>query len=157
MNSDYSDPPNFDDIVVKIKECPTLNEIMKLMNEVLPNWHVGCISEFSPDYKILETNWKRQCILQDKTPTQIMVISQMKTDNNHKLIRSFAEVFAASGFLVRTKSEIMKCPECEKAIPTLPFYENLVKMSPRYYPSKWSDTCIACQKEEKEDEDIGKE
>ena len=66
-------------------------------------------------------------------------------DDNHLLIELLANIYTMSGFIVRTKYEIIPCEKCLAAIPTKMVYEKLKKKN-LPVPEEWSNLCKDCKK-----------
>lgn len=136
----FKNPENHEDILERIKTCPTLKEVTMLLNEVFPQWIIGGYERFSDDYSDLQNNWEKTCEKSGVKPTTILNVHNYLEDEEHTLIRTFCEVFSASGFHVRKDAELYPCQVCGLALLSKEMYE-ITNISE---PSVWSDRCSKC-------------
>lgn len=113
----YIDPPNLEEIKVKISNIKTLGKIQDFVNEVFPGWIVTFVPSFSQRYPIFNKTWKTVCEKINIRPAQIMIVDMVVFDENHKLINMFSEIFTRSGFAVRSKDHFLPCKKCGLAYP----------------------------------------
>lgn len=133
--SKYADPENTVEIILKIKNCPTLGEIKNLMDKTFPGLFITVLPEFSEDYPHLNKNWKSICDSIPTTRKQIIILDNYSEDCS--LVKTFTECFTTAGFAVRRKSEYIPCEKTGKALPTEPIYM-LLKEKGFTVPEKWS-------------------
>jgi hypothetical protein len=138
--TNFKNPENFQEYIEKIKSCPTLNDVTLLLNSIYPDWIIQSYPDFSKDYYYLKQNWYDTCKKGHVKPVAILHVNDYLEDDNHTLIRTFCEVYTASGFYVRKNLELQPCSKCGLAIMTKPIYDNFsVKI-----PEIWSDKCSKC-------------
>ena len=75
--SNYTDPENTVELILKIKNSPTLGEVKNLMDTTFPGLFVTVLPKFSNDYPHLNKNWKKEyggatCILSDASYDNIV-------------------------------------------------------------------------------------
>lgn len=143
----YKDPKDVEDIIKKVKECPTLKEIEELINGVFPGWIICFIYRYSNDYKNLENNWNEILKNSSVSKKMIMMIDFMnenETDENYKLINMFASIYIMSGFAVRTKYEITSCSVCNAALPTESVFKKIKEKNLLLSIDKWDSKCSTC-------------
>lgn len=138
--SKYKNPENYKEIVEKIKECPTLLEVTGLLNKVFPDWIQGGYKKFSTDYNYLQQNWNDVCRKIDVSPRVILNVGDYLEDEDHTLIRTFAEIFTTCGFCVRRNSELIGCSKCGSALLSESVYNALKPER----PSVWLSECSEC-------------
>ena len=138
--SKYTNPTNHEDYIEKIKNCPTLLEVTKVLNEVFPGWIQGGNKRFSKDYQNLENNWEEVCNKAGVEKTAILVVDNYLEDDEHTLVRTFAEIFTSCGFYVRKSAEITSCTKCGSALLS----EEMYKIANGEKPDVWSENCSEC-------------
>lgn len=140
----YQDPENVDEIITKLKLLPTMKEVKKLIEEVYPNWFITILPQYSNDYKQLQTNWVNVANKIGVPICHIIIVDDMIFDDNHTLIRTFAELLTRAGFSVRRKEEFFPCQVCGNAIPSKQMYEIYSKTQELTIPETWSSKCKEC-------------
>lgn len=154
--SSFVDPENSSEILESLTNIATLGEVHELVQKIFPSWIVGALPAYSRDYQQTQNNWEIMCVKLNVKPTQVLCVEDFAFDDNHTLIRTFAEIFTRSGFSVRRKSEIVPCEGCGLAIPSPTLYE-IMKENGNPVPQTWSNRCSTCLKleeiKEHEDED----
>lgn len=140
----YQDPPNLPEIIERLKNCESITNVRDLIHEVYPSWLIAILNSYSEDYPHLTTNWLKVCKISNTKPVSIIIVDELIFDDNHRLIKAFAECFTLTGFVVRRKSEFIECSVCGKAIPSEKMY-NLFKENNISTPTYWSSTCLGCQ------------
>lgn len=138
--SQYKNPEKYKEVMEQIKLCPTLKEITLLLNSVFPTWIIGGYERFSEDYKDFQDNWIETCKKSGVKPTAILNVGNYLEDEEHTLIRTFCEVYTASGFHVRKDAELYPCRVCGLALLSKEMYEYSNLESPK----EWSDKCSRC-------------
>lgn len=141
----YTLQENSENIIKKLKECPTGNEIKNLIQEVLPQWIITTASIYSDDYPHLTNNWSRLCNLLNTDKKQIIIVDYIEP--NDIVTSSFAEVLTSMGFIIRKKEEYTYCSFCKKVIPSLIIY-NIMKNYNIAVPKIWSNNCINCSNDD---------
>jgi hypothetical protein len=139
----YLDPQETPSILLRLNSLPTVKEIKELVCETFPTWIITVLPAYSPDYPQLTCNWGILAKMNNSVPAEIIIIDEMVFDENHTLIRTFAELFTCSGYVVRRKSELLPCSNCGKAIPNENIY-NQMKEKNINVPETWSSSCIKC-------------
>ena len=145
MTELYKDPKNLDEIVDKIKTLPNIKSIIDLLHEIYPNWILYYLKRYSTDYPHLQANWEYSCKEKKVRPAQIIVVDFFKYTDEHKLLNIFSEIFTLSGFIVRSKDDIIPCEKCNCAIPTLSRYEQMKTYENLALDvTEWSSKCSTC-------------
>ena len=130
-----------DNIIKRLIECPTGNEVKNLIYETYPTWIVKSLDEYSNDYPHLTNNWRRMCNIINSEPKQIIIVNKLELTDT--IMLSFAEVLSKMGFIVRKNEEYISCIVCNKALPSLSTYLTM-KQHDLNIPSNWSDKCTKC-------------
>lgn len=136
----FLNPENHEEILEQLKQCPTLLEVSKLLGETFPSWIEGGYKDFSKDYSRLRKNWHDVCEKLNVKPTLILAVGNYLENDEHSLVRSFAEVFTSSGFCVRRGAEIVGCQKCGLALLSENLHNHLKPDSPEI----WLSTCTDC-------------
>ena len=138
------DPDNKEEIKVKITQCPTLKEIIDLINNTFPEWIVTFLDKYSDDYFHLQENWN---IITKKFNTnmkKIIIVEDIIDDEeDYELIQIFSDIFRKLGFIIRAKCEIVPCIVCKSAIPHKPSYDKMKELGLKV-PDSWTNKCINC-------------
>ena len=146
LSEKYKDPPNFHVIMEKMKSLSTMREINDLVEEIFPDWFVTFMVKYSPDYPNLTKNWHKVCNIVKTKPTQVMIVEEIFSDENHLLLNAFADCYTKAGFSVRRKREIIPCQKCNDiAIPSKDMW-NVFKEHYIPIPAVWSNKCSECRK-----------
>ena len=141
----YVDPSNTKDILNDLTECKTIGEVYHLIQQIFPEWVVCFLQDFCPGYPHLTKNWHTICKDLEVTPTQIIIVRDLFTDEEHDLVKHFAECFTKAGFAVRRMGEYIPCTKCEKvAIPTS-HSRNIMKKLELPIPENKTLICKKCQ------------
>lgn len=133
--SNYIDPDNTTELILKIKNSPTLGEVKNLMDKTFPGLFVTVLPSFSDDYPHLNKNWKTICDSIPTTPKQVMILDNYSEDCT--LVKVFTECFTTAGFAVRRKCEFIPCENTGKAVPSEGVYQ-LFKEKGFTVPESWS-------------------
>ena len=139
----FIDPPNLNEIIDIIKNCPTMKDINDLLYEIYPRWIILYLDRYSDDYPHLQNNWENITSQYNTKKCQIVIVDKIINDDNHTLINIFAEIYTKCGFIIRTKDEIIPCEKCFSAIPNIETYENM-KKSGLDVPELWLRVCQKC-------------
>lgn len=139
----YKNPPNSEDISKQIKECQTMGHVKNLVDKIFPDWFITVLPAYSNDYPTLQNNWEKTCKKNGCSLAQIMIVEEIESTPEFSLLSEFVECFAAAGFCVRRKLEIIPCSVCSKALPSRILYEY---MKDKQLPitDKWSTKCTSC-------------
>ena len=140
----YLDPPNAIEIIEKIKGLPTIGDVKALINEVFPSWWILTSNEYSKDYPHLIQNWKSLCDSIGVKPFQILLVDDLLYDDNHTVIRMFAECLTSSGFIVRRNCDYLQCSICKSCIPSQEIW-TIFNQKKLNIPLRWSEICGGCQ------------
>jgi hypothetical protein len=140
----YLDPPNTFEIIEKIKTLETHDEVVNLINEIVPGWILGWPKRYSKDYSHFQNNWEFVCKKsQSKTLSVVIVDLITFNDLNHNLIQLFCDLLTLFGHSVRRKEEFIGCKFCGDAIPTQTVYNQLVDRKINV-PACWMVKCQGC-------------
>lgn len=146
MEDNYKDPKNKDDVIIRLKNCPTLKEITELVKEVFPSWIIYFLNNYSTDYEHIEINWENLMKKNNMKKGQILIVNYFSDDSDHELLKMFTEIYTIMGFIVRTKDELSKCTVCECALPTEKIFNRIKEESKdiKLRIDKWSPKCSRC-------------
>ena len=139
----YDDPENLTDLVLIIKNCKTMGDVKKLIDEVFPTLFITTMDFFCNDYPHLTTNCHALCDKVPTTPKQIIILDNY--GDNCVLVKAFAECFTTAGFAVRRKCEFFPCEKCGAAMPSEYIYNLFVEKKFKV-PSQWSHYCTSCDR-----------
>lgn len=139
--SKYQDPDNTVEILLDIKNSPTIGDVKNLMDKTFPGLFITVLPSFSEDYPHLNDNWLKICKSLNTTPKQIIILDNYNEDST--LIQKFCECFTTAGFCVRKKMEFIPCQNCSKAIPSIPVYD-LFKSNNFNIPKTYLSVCQNC-------------
>lgn len=145
MTDKYIDPPNTFEILEKLRTLPTLGDVKYFIEETFPDWIIDGMLGYSSDYPHLQSNWEFICRQIGVDTKQIVIVDYMAMDENHTVIRTFAELMSRVGFCVRRKEDLFPCKNCRLALPQPEFYDLLVLKGVKDIPSRWSTVCENCQ------------
>jgi hypothetical protein len=143
---DFSDPPNTEKIISEFRSLSDKEEIQTFIHKVLPGWLVFTAEKYSDDYPYLQDNWQRICSMLQVSPKKIVLVSDIKFDNEHTVSREFCEFMTQKGYCVRRVSEFCVCAYCNSAIPLKSTWEHLLEKG-LPVPRKWIKNCRSCEKE----------
>ena len=130
-----NDPTTFNEI----NQLPTMKDVFDLIKTKYPNWIVDLVNKYSDDYPHLQNNWQT-LVNYSKTKIQKIVIVE-SFDNEEQL--SFAELLTRTGFIVRTKAELIPCSVCRSAIPSKTIYDKMKQHNMEFH-FIWSNKCRNC-------------
>jgi hypothetical protein len=139
----YRDPRDAIEIVEKLKTLPTIKDVKLFADNIFPGWFISSINEYSSDYPHLTDNWNTVCSLIKCKRAQIIIVDDIIDDQDHTIVKMFAECFTLSGFNVRIKKEYFECSNCGRAIPSFKLWKSF-KEKRLNIPEKWSTTCTNC-------------
>ena len=143
MQDLFTDPSNIDEIKEQIKNCPTVKDVIEIINNVYPSWLVNIIDNYSDDYPHLTKNWDIICEKFQIQKQKIIVVENIMDDSDHKLVKFFADYFTSVGCIVRTKYDIISCTVCGYGIPNEEIY-NKMKDLRMNVPRNWNVKCVNC-------------
>lgn len=139
LNDKYKDDEKYDEHLKIIKQIPNIGKIIEYINTVFPTWLLGLYEGYCYNYPTFNNNLKKNIT------NKILLVDDMIFDDEHRLIRTFAEIFSKSGFLVRSKQEFIPCKSCKnKLVPTYYLYNALKIQKNISFPETWSDKCYKC-------------
>lgn len=150
--SNYNDPENYEEVFENIKNCPTIKEVIEVINKTYPDWIYGFFDGFSKDYPHLDNNWRKVCMQMKVSPSKVMLVKDFDFNNdNMKLINIFCELFTKCGFSIKKEREYIICKNCNLLIPVPEIYERF-KNSGFSIPSNWNSECIGnCNRKDSTD------
>jgi hypothetical protein len=142
----YVNPVNTNEIIEKIKNGETHDEVVNVITETFPNWIMGWLNEFSSDYPHFQKNWESVCLKTNTKPLRIIIVDKVVFDDpNYSLLRMFCEILTAFGHCVRRKEEFIDCKLCGDALPTPNIYNALKEKGKGLkLPFAWSPKCSTC-------------
>ena len=142
--SDYQDPENAAEIVERIKDCGTHDEVVKLINETFPGWIIGWPKRFSVDYPHFQNNWEYMSKKSNCKPLSVIILDEIVFNNpKYTLNKMFCELLTVFGHSVRRKEEFVGCKICGDAIPSQSIYNQLVDRKIAT-PNCWMIKCQNC-------------
>jgi hypothetical protein len=143
----YLDPPNVEEILDQIKSCPTLGDVVQTVTRLYPDWILGVLPDYSPDYPILTENWHNICFKNNVEPKKIVLVQSIYFDDIHVILKTFSEILTLSGFCVRTKNDLFACNKCGLALPQSHLYDLLKEKVEDIddIPPVWSVLCEDCE------------
>jgi hypothetical protein len=142
---DFRDTEEREKIISEISEYKTPTEVAEFIQRVFPDWLAYIFDDYSDDYLHLKNNWRVICEQTGSKPQKIILVSEIKFDQEHSIIMRLCEYMTQNGYCVRRLEEFSPCPVCNKAIPTRPVWE-MMRQRNLGVPLTWSDTCRNCKK-----------
>jgi len=145
--SEYEDPHDIDELRSRINEMKSLGSIsdtINFINNYLPGWIVGILSEYSQDYPHLITNWQYLCREMKTEPKKILLVDKIIYDPDNTLLIHLCEFITKNGYVVRRKEEFIACDRCGKVLPSQGLYEYMKTKIPNNVPERWSNKCSTC-------------
>jgi len=139
----FLDTEKREEIMVKIGEKNTLEEVEELIEEYYPGWLIFSFTDYSNDYPHLDKNWRTLCQRIGVVKQKIVLVSDIKFDAEHTIINKISEFMTKNGYCVRRMSEFVVCPVCEGVIPCEQVWR-LLKEKNFPVPNLWSNKCISC-------------
>jgi hypothetical protein len=141
--SRYSNNSQNDEILSRLQEAKTASIVQQLIVEYFPGWLVSSSQKYSPDYKFLQDNWNLICTRLSVNPQKIILVDDIKFDDNHSNLTILCEFLTKNGYCIRRKDEFVICNKCKLVIPCLALWLNLKNRSINV-PKQWSDKCSNC-------------
>ena len=134
--------------IEKLKNFPTIGEMINYINHLYPSWIKSNSSSFSKDYDILNINWNGMCKKLFKTTTKcIILVEQDEFKSDSSFLETSCDILTNCGFLIRNENNYIKCENCNKLIPTESEIEKIKmankKISTRF-PKSWKPCCTDC-------------
>jgi hypothetical protein len=142
----YVNPVNTNEIIEKLKNTETHDEIVNIINETFPTWILGWLKAYSSDYPHFQKNWENVCTSTKTKPLRVVIVNKIVfNDENYSLLRMFCELLTLFGHSVRRKEEFVECKLCGDALPT-PYIYNALKEKGTgiKIPLFWSPKCSTC-------------
>lgn len=139
----YKNPENYQDIIKKINNLPTLGHIHDYVKKIYPDWIITFLSSYCDDYPHLYKNWLGLTKHLNIKPTQILIVEDFVPNDTHSLINYICECFTRAGFSVRRKTEFHPCSSCKKAVPS-EYMWKIFKENGIIVPEPWSEKCSNC-------------
>jgi hypothetical protein len=124
----FEDPENVEEIIKKVKECETHDEVVKLINETFPGWILGWSKKYSTDYQHFQNNWEFVCKKSGCKPLNVLIVDTIVfNDPKYTLVKLFSELLTVFGHSVRRKEEFIECKICGDALPSEEVFHHLVE------------------------------
>jgi len=140
----FQDPKNVADIIEKVKNCDTHDDIITLINNTFPNWILGWPKRYSVDYPHLKNNWEFTCKKSGCSTLSVIIVDTIVfKDPKYTLVRLFSELLTVFGHSVRRKDEFIGCKICGDAIPCKSVYNQFVQRKITT-PNCWMVKCAGC-------------
>lgn len=145
----FIDPPNKDEILATLElEAKNDNfdreQFREYVDRILPGWLVYATDQYSKDYPHLTNNWQRICEETKSRHEQIVLVQDIKFDNDHLVLKTVCEIMTRRGYCVRRSEEFIVCDKCLKAIPCKDVW-HLLKEKGLPVPNEWSRRCKECK------------
>jgi len=142
--SKYSDPPESKELISQLKSVSSnKEELREFVEKTFPGWLLASTDKYCKDYPHLQQNWEHICGMNNVQPQKIVVVDQVKFDENHALLRTICDVMTQRGYVVRRKEEFTGCEVCRHAIPVREVWQ-LLKDKGLPVPTVWSTNCSEC-------------
>jgi hypothetical protein len=141
--TDCSDPPNKNEILQQLSTLSTAGDTEKFINTHFPGWLVYSLEGYSKDYSYLQGNWEKICQMTNTVPQKIILVSDIKFDEEHVATSVIAEFMTRNGYCVRRSAEFIACSKCERALPCRELW-TLMKEKGMPVPAVWSNHCRNC-------------
>lgn len=129
------------DTFVALQNAEQHDEIIKLINTLLPEWIVHITDEYAPEYKQLSKTWEELCNKLKVQKQYICIVKYLPLDVkelNDQYINAIADILVSKGYLLRRESELIICKNTGKAMLSKKMYEHF-KRHNAFLPKKWSD------------------
>ncbi len=143
MTSSFCDTTERQAILQEIEGKQNPDDVEALINYFYPNWLILSLDKYSNDYPHLQRNWEIMCQTMRVVPRKIILVDDIKFDNDHKIINQVAEYMTKNGYVVRRLGEFIVCPTCNGAIPTRSIW-SLLKEKKFPVPDIWGNKCQRC-------------
>jgi len=143
----------------------TLDKILHFDNEfqlneyvyvLLPQWILHRSEHYATEYPKLEENWYRLCASWNTTPREILIVQYLPDPSQfsqYQVLMAVCNQLTRYGYVVRNKSELFPCRQCNRALLTQKVYDFLVTRNPQSVPKRWSAVCQSCAAHDLADED----
>lgn len=115
-----------------------LDDILKLIHEISPNWVKSIHNNYSSDYPHLTNNWNNLCKMIHTTPKKIILVEKIEDDTD----KFFCETLTTIGCIVRPIIQFITCEKCSLLIPSNEMY-NLISKGIKI-PTEWKNKCKNC-------------
>lgn len=132
----YEDPDNIEELKKQLTEKRTLKDVLDFVNTIFPGWVVDFVDKYSDKYPFFTENWHKTCAEAKVKPTQIMIVDKVDFTEGHDLLKIFGELFTKSGFSVKCKDHLLRCPRCEAIYPTSEMH-TILKEGGSNIPEVW--------------------
>lgn len=139
----YTNPDNKDEIVDQLKNCPTVKDVIELIENTFPNWLITSAENYSNDYPSLIRSWELMCDKNKVKPARIMIVDFISMEKEYSLLNNFCDFFIKTGCVVRSKEQLIPCTKCDLCLASEGYYNSL-KKEKTPVPDEWSDTCSGC-------------
>lgn len=141
----YVDTVHTEKILREFAEAKNPQEAQRLIEQHFPGWLVSSLDKYGSDYSYLQRNWEVICQRINTTPKKIVLVADIKFDDEHKGVNAVAEFMTRNGYCVRRISEFQACPNCHGAIPVIEVW-HLMQEKGLPVPRVWSNRCRDCQR-----------
>ncbi len=114
--SDWTDPPNVDDIIAQQLKP------LKCISKYFPNWIVKTSPQFSVDLSKYNVQWAAGCIELNTDPAEIIIVKntfmeeRKKANNKYKLMSWVIVELTRKGYLVLISDIFDTCEQCNLVI-----------------------------------------
>jgi hypothetical protein len=139
----FVDPENKEEIIRMLITLKTREETHEFIEKHFPGWLILSLAEYSKDYPHLQKNWEKICEMSGCKTQDIILVSDIKFDNEHIVTSVIAEFMTRNGFCIRRSEEFISCINCERAIPCKNLWY-MLKEKGMSVPDKWSEQCSSC-------------
>jgi hypothetical protein len=127
-----------------LSELDIKGDFKNIIHKHYPGWLKTCSSNYSSDYPTFITNWETICGKLNKPRQELLLVSDIRVDDNHRIIYSIVEHLTQNGYCIRLEKDFVVCPLCSKAIPCKKIWEKL-KQAGQVCPLIWMDKCRLCK------------
>jgi len=141
----YEDPENAQEIMEELKKCPTVNDVVNLLDKTFPEIIVIYLENFCSLYPHLSNNWSIMCEKLKTPRTEIMIVKDLFFDDDHKLLGHFMNCLTMSGFMVRSMKDFVPCVVCKKIAVPGPHIHQTMKEKGVPVPNESKPVCGCCR------------
>ena len=117
LEGKYRDREDTEQILESLKTAKNMADVHAIVADTYPSWILGFLKGFCPNYPHLTQNWERVCSEIGVPKAEVMIVEFVSADDDHKLIRAFAECFTRAGFAVRSHADYVPCRSTGMAVP----------------------------------------
>ena len=140
--NNFLNPPHHISITEELKSCPTLHDVLLVINNTFPRWIYKHSPNYSVDYKFFDNNWEKTCKHFNTHKQDIILVNFMCSDTpEYSLITTFSDLLTLFGISVKHAGHFITCESCQNTLPNKEVYEKLRRPS---WPAVWKRTCSTC-------------